>query len=374
MSAGRSATPFDASEAALVRRWLEARFPLLTLADGRPLRVIFPGVPGPGPGPDVRGAMLDAGGDCLRGDIELHLRASGWAAHGHTADPAYAGVVLHIVAENDTGATHTAHASGRWIPVLVLPPPAVAQSEALVPPCAIRAAQSPSEPLPLELLARRRLRQKAARWQSLAATRGSAQALYAASLETLGGTANRESFASLAEALPLAALLERGHGQPGRTLAIAAELHYAARDLSLRVAGMRPAAHPHRRLEAAAALMVRLWPSPGDPAWPSSLRAEPGLEKRLRAGGIGRSLAIELAVNAVLPVALASGEWPEASCESTLAALPTPGTYGSLKPLERWLGSGGRKPFSSAAGLQAGLLLHREYCTRGMCGRCPLSS
>jgi hypothetical protein len=137
---------------------------------------------------------------------------------------------------------------------------------------------------------------------------------------------------------------------------------------------MRPAAHPHRRLETAAALVAHLWPGSNPPGWPPGLCAEPHLVRQLRTSGIGRALAIELAVNAVLPIALASGEWPEEDCEATLAALPSPGTYGSLKRLERWLGSNGIKPFSSAATLQAGLLLHREYCTRGMCGRCPLSS
>lgn len=365
----------DANEAALVQRWLESRFPPLTLADGRPLRVIFPGVPGPGHGPDIRGAMLDAGGDYLRGDIEIHLRASGWAAHGHTNDPAYAGVVLHVVAENDTGATHTAHAFGRWIPVLVLPPPASApRGEALVPPCSLRTAAGAEITAPLANLARRRLRQKAARWQPLAASQGPAQALYAALLETLGGTANRDAFASLAETLPLAALLERSSANTAdHALVIAAELRRAARDLLFRIAGMRPAAHPHRRLEAAAALVAQLWPRGPGMAWPTSLAPGRQLSRQLTVPGIGRSLAIELATNAVIPVALAAGEWPEAACEAALAALPSPGTYGVLKSLERWLTAANGKPFTSAATLQAGLLLHRDYCTRGMCGRCPLS-
>ena len=374
MSAAARATDADASEAALVQRWFEARFPPLALADGRPLRVVFPGVPGPGHGPDIRGAMLDAGGDFLRGDIEIHLRASGWGAHGHTSDPAYASVVLHVVAENDTGATHTAHASGRWIPVLVLPPPAGAQPEALVPPCSLRTAAGADITPVLANLARRRLRQKAARWQPLTASLGPGQALYAALLETLGGTANREAFATLAESLPLAALLERSHAHTADyALVLAAELKHAPRDLPFRFAGMRPAAHPHRRLEAAAALIANLWPRASQTEWPTALEPGRQLLRYLAVPGIGRSLAIELATNAVLPVALAAIHWSETTCEATLAAFPSPGTYGALKSLERWLTSSEGKPFTSAAALQAGLLLHRDYCTRGMCGRCPLS-
>jgi hypothetical protein len=79
-------------------------------------------------------------------------------------------------------------------------------------------------------------------------------------------------------------------------------------------------------------------------------------------------MAVELAVNAVLPVLAAGGGTTEA--EALLAHLPSPGTYGRLRSLERWLGGA---PFTGAAALQGGLLLHADYCTRGRCGRCPLS-
>jgi len=39
----------------------------------------------------------------------------------------------------------------------------------------------------------------------------------------------------------------------------------------------------------------------------------------------------------------------------------------------RRLGAGGARVFPGAARLQGGLLLHADYCTRGACGRCPLS-
>ena len=131
-------------------------------------------------------------------------------------------------------------------------------------------------------------------------------------------------------------------------------------------------ADPARRLEAAGALIARLWPEGAAPVFPEKLDAS-ALPRYLEVAGVGRSLALECAVNAVLPVALAAREWPEAEVESTLLALPSPGTYGRLKPPERWLGGGQAKPFPGAARLQGGLLLHADYCTRGMCGRCPLS-
>ena len=373
----RSSAPTAAPlrESLVAARWAEGFRGALRLEDGRALKVIFPGVPGGGSGPDFTGAILELSDDLLRGDVEIHLLASGWRTHGHHRDPAYAGVVLHAVAVNDTGALATLHSTGRAIPVLVLPAEAgeAAFPPPFTPPCALAAAQGHEPAEALERLGLRRLRIKAARAAPLAASAGAAQALYALSLEILGGPPNRAPFASLARRLPLAALLERSE-RPHipRQLLIAAELRGAAATLAVRRAGLRPMASPARRLEVAAAVIERWWPEGAARAWPAVLLAGVGLPSPLPPG-LGHSLAIELWVNAVLPVALASGAWPAAACEAAFLALPSPGTYGKLKPLDRWLGAHGERPFRSAARLQGGLLLHADYCTKGMCGRCPLS-
>jgi hypothetical protein len=360
-------------ESALAERWAAGPRGPLRLEDGRALRIVFPGVPGGSSGPDFTDAILDAGGDLLRGDVELHLRASGWQAHGHAADPAYAGVVLHVVAANDSTSAVTAHHCGRLIPILVLPVAVPAGLPGFIPPCAVEAARGREFAPALERMSLRRLRAKAARVQPLAESTGPGQALYALALETLGGSANREPFAALARRLPLASLLESsaGNGAP-RALTLAAGLKGAAATIVVRRAGLRPMASPGRRLEAATTLFARWWPGP-EPAWPASL-APPASWRMAAAPGIGRSAAIELLVNAVLPVALASSAWPEPEVESAWRNLPSPGVYGRLKKLEGWLGSGGSPPFTTAARLQGGLLLHNDYCTKGACGRCPLSS
>jgi len=371
------AAPAARGEAALARRWADGLRGPLRLEDGRALRVIFPGVPGGGSGPDFRGAVLDAGGDILRGAVELHLLAGGWRAHRHHLDPAYGGVVLHVAGANDTGALTTLHASGRAIAILVLPP---VHQEAFpppfTPPCAFAAARGIAAPAVLERLGLRRLRMKAARAGPLVADVGPGQALYALLLETLAGSANRAAFATLARRLPVAALLERaGEALPGtaRSLAIAAELRAAAAGLALRRAGLRPMASPARRLEAAAPLVATLWPSAGPPGWPAALEG-PLSWRHLAGDGVGRAMALELMANAVLPVALASGAIPEPAIEAAWRSLPSPATYGKLRRLEGWLGGPGARPFGSASRLQGGLLLHAEYCTRGACGRCPLSA
>ena len=362
-------------ESALAARWAAGAPGPLRLEDGRPLRIIFPGTPAGGSGPDFTGAILDAGGDLLRGDVELHLLASGWRDHGHAADEAYAGVVLHVVARNDGPNAFTFHRSGRLIPVLVLEPGSrPAFPPPFTPPCAIATARGQDPSPALERMGLRRLRAKAARVSPAVAAHGPGQALYALLLETLGGSANREPFAALARRLPHARLHETPpRPRVSRTRAITAPRKAAAAPLALRRAGLRPMASPARRLESAASLIARWWPEGSVPGWPPALGPSTTW-KAASVPGIGRSAAIEVAVNAILPVALASGALPEAAIEDAWRALPSPGTYGRLTRLQSWLGGEAAPPFTTPSRLQGGLLLHGDYCSRGACGRCPLSS
>lgn len=372
-STAAAGSPAATGERGLAERWAAGLAGPLRLEDGRALHIVFLGVPGGGAGPDFTGAILDAGGDLLRGDVELHLASSGWHAHGHGEDPAYGGVVLHVVAENNTGRPLTPHRSGRLIPVLVVPPREGPPPEAFIPPCALGTAGGRLPGPALDRLGLRRLRMKAARQGPAVAAYGAGQALYAALIETLGGPANRAAFASLARTLPLAPLLEAlDANAAGRALAATAMLKGGASALCLRRAGLRPMASPARRLERAGALVARLWPAGAGPAWPGALSPE-GAFAALRSAGLPRSLAVECMVNAVLPAGMAAGTLREEDVEPIYLALPSPGTYGLLRPLERWLGTGAEKPFPGAARLQGGLLLHADYCSRGKCGSCPLS-
>lgn len=70
----------------------------LRTAGGDCYTVIYQGRRGGGAGPDFRDAVLArSDGTRVHGDVELHLRASGWREHGHETDKRYAGVVLHVV-------------------------------------------------------------------------------------------------------------------------------------------------------------------------------------------------------------------------------------------------------------------------------------
>ena len=114
--------PFAFSERLLQRIWAQRAFDgkAAASADGRRVEILEPGRWNRLGGPDFRDARLRLGGKEIVGDVELHLRARDWVAHGHALDPAYANVVLHVVllpTQEPTVGT-----AGREIPVLALLP------------------------------------------------------------------------------------------------------------------------------------------------------------------------------------------------------------------------------------------------------------
>ena len=77
----------------------------LRTLDDRPVRILHPGFRSVEGGPDFRGAVVQVGDDPPRsGDVEIDLRASGWRAHGHDRNPAFAQVILHVIWEGEKSA------------------------------------------------------------------------------------------------------------------------------------------------------------------------------------------------------------------------------------------------------------------------------
>jgi uncharacterized protein DUF2851 len=114
----------QAREAELAARWSAGcwRGATLRTERGEAYRVVFEGRRGGGAGPDFRDAVLARDdGSQVFGDIELHLRPTGWRAHGHAHDPRYDGLALHIVVTRSVNdPTETTLASGRAVPLVVL--------------------------------------------------------------------------------------------------------------------------------------------------------------------------------------------------------------------------------------------------------------
>lgn len=73
----------------------------LVLKDGREVTILRPGILNENSGPDFFAAKIKIKDTDWVGNIEIHVRASEWYRHNHDKDPAYDGVILHVVAIDD---------------------------------------------------------------------------------------------------------------------------------------------------------------------------------------------------------------------------------------------------------------------------------
>jgi hypothetical protein len=73
----------------------------LTTTEGEVLQILNPGIVNKNSGPDFLHAKIRIGDLEWRGNVEIHIQASGWYSHRHHEDKAYENVVLHVVWEND---------------------------------------------------------------------------------------------------------------------------------------------------------------------------------------------------------------------------------------------------------------------------------
>ncbi|MBI4330296.1 MAG: DUF2851 family protein [Chloroflexi bacterium] len=192
-------------ERRLARAWRRLALPELTGPSGGPVRVVFPGAPNPGPGPDFTGAVVaGAGGELVTGDIEIDLSRGFWKGHGHDANPSYRGVVFQVVPRRPGAGS--ALPGGRAPPVLEagLPSP---EAPALFPerkPCPAAARGDPAAiPRLVGWAGELRFRAKADGFCRAMGRTPPAQVLYEGLMESLGYSLNQLPFRRLARALPL---------------------------------------------------------------------------------------------------------------------------------------------------------------------------
>ncbi len=108
-------------EEELAARWAAGAWRGATLRtlSGATYRLIYEGRRNGGPGPDFRDAALEADdGTRVLGDVELHLRARDWLAHGHHTDRRYNDVILHIAL--DATSSFSPLIDGRDVPIVRL--------------------------------------------------------------------------------------------------------------------------------------------------------------------------------------------------------------------------------------------------------------
>ena len=212
------------SELEVQALWFEGFYQSsLVTDDGRTAEIIQPGFWNHGAGPDFTRAALRWAGtsEPVVGEVEVHLRPDDWHLHGHHADPAYDGAILHVVWEARKGkAFFPATSSFRRVPQVVLSTQLVASWEELQPLCADLAQHPRPGAVPgrcssvlAQLPAVRvvdvlrtaglfRLRQKARRWHWRREVAGIEQALFEALAEALGFHANQVPMRLVAQRLP----------------------------------------------------------------------------------------------------------------------------------------------------------------------------
>lgn len=279
---------FTFPERLLQQIWSRGEFELAaaTLTDGRSLQLGHPGRWNHLGGPDFAGARLRLGdGPEMVGDVEVHLRAADWDAHGHAADPAYDRVCLHVVLFPPAAGQVTRGAGGRIIPTLVLWPllrrsleeyaaDAAAESLARRPLAAwaedfARGANSGVDAT-LETHARERWRLKVHFARLRVAQLGWDDACHHAALEVLGYRFNRAPMLRIAGLHPLPQWAE-GKVEPSVVWSDQAQAWSRQ--------GTRPSNHPRRRLAQYNAWVRQ------SPTWPQGLRVL-GSDLAVAAAGI----------------------------------------------------------------------------------------
>lgn len=399
-----AADPLSEAELSLI--WQGKRYPpaALQTADGRRVDVLYPGRRAGGAGPDFRDSVVVVRGERRLGDVELHVRASAFQQHGHHLDPAYDGLVLHVVFLDDGGG-RTRLCSGGEAPVAAFAPWVERRSADVAAwlgrpslwhdPCASAVSRLGGGEVRarLEAAGLQRFDARAGHLRRMAGAIGLEEALWRGVMEALGYGGDRAGFLELAARLPLAALRASASGvtrserqaQVEAALLAAAGLGAAgaggaAISRPLRPTGLRPANRPERRLAAAAALLDRAGMdllayasrTLGETASPRELVAAWTVAAAHGPALVGPDRARELLLNAVLPCLALLPETHERArtFAATLPALPA---YGRTRFLEDNLRGEARRFIGSALEQQGLLALQAEWCSRGGCGRCPLS-
>jgi Protein of unknown function (DUF2851) len=354
---------------------------------------VFPGWFSTSAGPDFRDALIaGVGAELQYGDVEIHVVDSAWRAHGHDRDPAYDGVILHVVLRRDS-TVPTVTSSGREVPVLELglvllaPVTDLARSFSDWRPAIVRCpahlAGSADMLTTIAESGGRRFRDKVQRAVADVEALGEDEALYRSLAESLGYSANRAAFRRVAEALPFSLLSSLTAFQVEQLLLSAAGLAHQDGLLTAYIEGpvlkpgelvtfrVRPGNSPAARLRGLARLIAThrqglaaaIASRPVEELWQLFVvEADTVL--------VGRGRADDIVLNVALPYLSAYGS---VDGTAALALLPAPADNRWVKSLRRHLAASGLTIRPYRALHQQGLLdLSLRFCRYDHCEACPL--
>jgi len=233
------------------------------LTSGERALIVYPGRENNDSGPDFCDALIAIdGGRQVKGDVELHVYAGEWQAHGHHRDPGYNGVILHVVMWDDSKEACLL-SSGEAVPILVLYPYLTGSIEDLchavqLPLLSDEPCHQSLERLGKEAVAdlldragEERFHHKAEQFKAELTTKEAGQVLYEGLMKSLGYAKNKEPFAELAQRLPLSVLRE--FALQGDVLAIQA--------LMLGTAGLLPGQRYKGREDNWGEMLMQIWNS-----------------------------------------------------------------------------------------------------------------
>lgn len=326
--------PVPVSEKLVQALWADQLFDHSNLRtrEGLDLRIIHPGRWNGEGGPDFMGAELELEGKIIKGDVEIHLHGNGWKEHHHVTNPLYGKVILDVCLWEGVPFAPLSCFGGGPVHQLVLQPHLQESLNELVEsldmdgyPFSMGRTIFQSPPL-VELSDKERARlihsaglyrfeKKSNRLGAMQGELSLNETAYITLAEALGYKHNKGIFHQIAESLPLTKL-RKIKSADGKIEALLAQ----AANFSPRVAQVRPANHPERRLAALALLVhshpdLAEWfetlardskkllalPSLEHPFWIWHAHRRSSRSKRSMAL-IGKSRWLEIVVNGVLPL------------------------------------------------------------------------
>ena len=400
--------------------------PPLTTCDGKSIRILSPGIHNDDAGPDFSNARIQIGDEDWTGNVELHVKASDWYAHGHDKDPAYDNIILHVVALDDR---RIQRADGTEIPQLVVVLPRdfyITYAQLSADFKGVRCSSSLTD-IPrlnredwLETLAIERLHTKAERILGWLDSLGGdwEQTMFVALARGLGFSLNGVPFELLAKSIPLKNIYHHSDdllqieallfGQAGMLdssshifdeyyQALCREYAFLARKYGLRpmrrdlwkYARTRPQNFPHRRIALLAAALYSgkgftssLIDARGDidrlmelfswelhPYWHEHFAFGSDGRTNPSPGTLSRASKELLMINVASPFyyayARSCGNYDLADCGSDILYLlhPEKNTI-----INAWANAGIKA--DSAMRSQALIHLNNEYCQKGRCLDC----
>jgi hypothetical protein len=343
----------------------------LTTEAGDPLFIHYPGDPNTDHGPDFRNARLTIGDTTAGGAVELHRKTTDWLRHGHTGDPHYKNVILHVVWENDTvepPAGIPILSLRDRTPKLLLPRYRQFMTSQFFVPCERSLPATIQWAAFRQTLLTQRLGHRAAFIRSLLDERSPHwdQTIFYLIARSLGQPVNAQAFLTIAKSFPLSSLLRR-RTDPARLENLF--LDQAARlDPPLSFSRMRPAHQPHVRLAQLAAILNHYT------GWFTTLIESDhpaDVLKTLEIDGLGAQTKRSILINAHIPFLYAYSilrQEPRQREKALQWLHETPPEDNTI--IRRWqqLGMIAR----NAADTQALLELRKIYCSEKKCLDCAI--